>query len=184
MELYITNTYNIEKVENGEQFLNIEGYACHFGQMNLNEQVVDAHSFDLFFDLYKQNKITPRLNYEHSNTVIGGIDKLERTADGVYMTAHLNKEIPVVNDMIIPNILAGDIKSFSTEGLIKGGYNGIVELETGYYIKNFILTGVSVVSTPADWDAEFSVANVLKGFEEWKLQNAVKENNKKIYLFL
>lgn len=183
-KIYIQNTFDIQNAVEDDKFLKIEGYACHFNQMNLNNQIVDGHSFDTFFDLYNGGKLKPALNYEHTKNVIGGIDSLSLNDTGIYMFAHLNKNVPMNAEMIIPNILMGDIKGFSTEGYIKGGYNGIVELDNGYYVKDFILTAVSVVSTPADWDAEFSLSNVFKGFEAWKLQNNVIQPVKKIYMYL
>ena len=178
--LITTNNYEIHNAVETDDFLNIEGYCCHYNKMNLNSQVVDEKSFAYFFSLYNANKLTPRLNYNHSDTVIGGIDKIRTEYDGLYMYAHLNKNIPVNNEMIIPNILAGDIKSLSTEGFIKDGYKGIEELENGYYVKNFVLTGVSVVSTPSDPDAQFSITNFVKEYEEWK--KSTLATKRKIYL--
>lgn len=184
-ELYINNSYQIEKLSDDADSLYIEGYCSHFNVVNLNKQVVDKKSFDYFFNLYNGQKLKPRLNYEHTNDVIGGIDSLKSDDTGIYMVAHLNKTLPLNRDMIIPNILAGDISAFSTEGFIKDGYAGIVELENGYYVKNFVLTGVSVVSTPADWDAMFSVSNFIKGYEEWKANNKQEEAvQRKLYLLL
>lgn len=176
---YSNNNYEIHNAVETDEFLKIEGYCCHFNKMNLNREVVDEKSFSYFFSLYRDSKLTPRLNYNHTDTIIGGVDKIQVEYDGLYMYAHLNKNLPINNDMLIPNILAGDIRSLSTEGFVKGGYNGIVELENGYYVKDFVLTGVSVVSTPSDWDANFSISNFMKGYEEWK-----NEQVKKIYLFL
>ena len=87
--------------------------------------------------------------------------------------------------MIIPNILSGDLNSFSTEGYIKDGYNGIVENEDGtYYVKDFLLTAVGIVPTPADWDATFTLANYLKGYEEDKRKRESEEQKRKWYLFI
>lgn len=174
-ELIITNTYDIQNAFEGDGRLNLEGYCCHFDVMNLNQQVVDADSFKYFFNLYREGKMKPALNYEHTTNIIGGIDSIEVVDKGLYMKAHLNKSVPL-NDMIIPNIIAGDIKSFSTEGFVKDGYEGLVELNNGgVYIKNFILTAVAVVSVPADFDAVFSVTNMLEGYSKWKTENAVNE---------
>lgn len=181
--LIITNTYDIRNAVEESDRLNIEGYCCHYDVMNLNQQVVDSKSFDYFFNLYKEGKMKPALNYEHTTNIIGGIDNIERDSKGLYMKAHLNKSVPL-NDMIIPNILAGDIKSFSTEGFVKDGYKGIIELDNGFYIQNFVLTAVAVVSVPADWDAQFSVANIVTGYNEWKAKNAIEEPVRKWWLFL
>ena len=183
-DIILTNTYTIQNAVEDSDKLNIEGYCCHYNKTNLNDQIVDARSFDYFFNLYDEGKMKPALNYEHTTEIIGGVDSIERRDDGLFMTAHLNKSVPV-NNMIIPNIIAGDIKSFSTEGFVKGGYAGLEERDNGFYIKDFVLTAVAIVSVPADWDAEFSVANMLKGYDEWKAQNAVKEEPKhSIIIFL
>ena len=180
-QIYVSNNnYQIHNAIETDDFLKIEGYCCHFNKMNLNKEVVDENSFNYFFSLYNDGKLTPRLNYNHTDAVIGGIDKIRVEYGGLYMYAHLNKNIPLNNEMIIPNILAGDIKSLSTEGFIKDGYNGIQEIENGYYVKNFVLTGVSVVSTPSDPDAKFSISNFFKEYEEWKLSTLATK--RKIYL--
>ena len=181
--LYLNDNFEIQNTVETDNFLAIEGYACHYDKKNLNNQVVDGESFRTFFEMYKANQLNPRLNYNHTDDVIGGIDELTPMSDGIWIKAHLNKMIPMVKDMIIPNVLAGDINSFSTEGYVKGGYNGIVELENGYYVKDFILTGVSVVSTPADAEATFSIANYIREYDEW-LKKEQTMTNRKIHLLI
>lgn len=177
--IYLYNQLAITNKNEKENMLEIEGYCCHFNKINLNNEMVDERSFDCFFNLYNQNKLKPCLNYNHTDTTIGGIDLIENVGDGLFMKAHVNKDVAICRDMLIPNILSNDINSLSTEGFILGGYDGIVELDGGgYYCKDFMLMGVAIVNCPADFEATFSVANYMKNFE--KVQ---KSTNSKWYLF-
>lgn len=178
-KLYYNNICKIENASTEDGFLKIEGYCAHYGKPNLNDEIVDAKSFDAFFNMYKSNQITPHLTWEHTDTVIGGIDKIVSKNNGLWMSARLNNNVKIVNEMIAPNVLAGDIDRFSTEGYIMNGIDGIVENEDGsYYVKNFLLTAVSVVRTPADPAAVFTVKNFV---DEW---NAEHKPIRKFYWFM
>lgn len=169
------NDFRIENALVEDDVLKIAGYCAHYNTANLNDEVVDAHSFDTFFRMYDSGKIKPHLTWEHTDTVIGGIDSLESKSNGLWMAAHLNNNVKIVNEMIMPNVLKGDIDSLSTEGWIQGGYDGIVQHKDGsYYVKDFILTAVSVVRTPADSNAIFSVRNYIEEFK--------RKPKRKIYL--
>jgi len=163
-KIFICKNYAITNAVEDGNFLKIEGYACHFNQKNLNNEIVDEKSFKDFFELYNAKKVVPALNWSHTDTIIGNIDKLESKSDGLFMQARLNKSVKIVEDMIAPNILSGAINSFSTEGYCQGGYDGIVynEKDGSYYVKSFLLTAVAVVAVPADWEAKFSVSNLFK----------------------
>lgn len=179
------DTIRIENAVNTDGRLDIEGMACHFLQENLNGEVVDAKSFESFFTLYNSKKLRPRLNYNHTDQLLGAIDSLETRNDGLWMKAHLNTNIAVVRDTIAPCIMAGDINGLSTEGFVAGGYDSIVENKDGsYYVRDFMLTGVSVVSTPADWDATFTLANFIEKFAKARGDEAAKalESRRLIYI--
>ena len=177
------NGYKIENVKNTENTLNIEGTICHWNTANLNRERVDKNSFNHFFELYNSGKIRPRLNYEHTDQVIGGVDEIVPFDDGLYMAAHLAKNVAIVRDTIIPLIETSDLCSFSTEGLVN--YDDIEEFNDGtYYVKNFLLTGISIVSVPADPCAKFSLANFINDYQAEKLKKANENINKsKYYLF-
>ena len=167
-KLYLYNNCVITNAAVDGDFLNIEGYAAHYNKANLNREVVDSNSFTKFFAMYGEKKLIPLINWEHGDSVIGDITKIESRDDGLWIQGRLNQGVKIVADMIAPNILAGTLNSFSTEGFIDGGYDGIVENSDGtYYVKDFLLTAVSVVRNPADWDAKFSIKNY---FEELKAQ--------------
>lgn len=163
-KLYIyNNEFRIENAVKEDALLRIEGYCAHWNKANLNHEVVDYKSFDNFFEMYNAGKLRPALNYNHSADLIGGIDNLERTDTGLYIKCHLNRNISLVRDMVEPCIDAGDLTSFSTEGYVEGGWDGITELDNdNYYVKSFLLTAVAVVAVPADYEARFTVANILQ----------------------
>ena len=145
-----------------DNMLRIEGTAAHFGEANLNNEIVDEKSFDSFFLLYREGKLTPVLNFNHDPyALIGGIDNIYTKDNALWCSAHLNKDIAICRDTLIPMVMSGDIKSYSTEGWV--GFNDIVEHDDGtYYCKNFMLTGVAVVSLPADYNSEFSIKNYFE----------------------
>lgn len=175
------NGLGITKVTNTENFVNIEGFAAHFEKANLNREIVNAESFNDFFELYNAGKLRPRLNYEHTEQLLGGIDSLEIKDNGLYMKAHLNKNVKMVSDTILPLIESNDINSFSTEGFID--WNDIVENEDGsYFVKSFMLTGVSIVSCPADPDAKFSLNSFINEYLE-KKKETVNQINKNLKWF-
>lgn len=167
-KLYLYNQFAINNVQEDDNIIKVDGYCCHYNKINLNNEMVDEKSFDAFFELYNANKLKPNLNYNHTEQLIGGIDSITSMKDGLFMQAHINKDVAIVRDMIAPLIMSGDINSFSTEGWILNGYDGIVELNEGnaYYVKDFMLMGVAVVANPADWDAKFSIANYIKDLKK------------------
>ena len=178
---FITHTFKIENAAKDEKGLKIEGYCAHYNQKNLNGELVDHNSYKAFFNLYKEGKIKPNLNWNHTDMIIGGIDTIESKNKGLYITCHLNNEVAIVRDMIAPNVLAGDLDSFSTEESPLNGYDDVVRLEdNGFYLKNAILRGVAIVSIPADWTAKFTVANYLKelGVELEKNKDEIEKNSK------
>ena len=176
MNKIFINGIKIENAVNKDNIISIEGYCCHFGRPNLNNECVDANSFKKFFDMYENGIIKPNLNYNHSDRLIGGIDDIASMDEGLYMQAHLNKDVALVRDTIWPLIESGDIDSVSTEGFIDNGWNGIIENEDGsYYVKDFILLGVALVANPADWDAKFTFKNFLdENKARIELENAKK----------
>lgn len=168
-DLIITNA-----VED-KNFLKIDGTAAHFGSPNLNGEIVDANSFSDFFDMYNGGKLNPALNYNHdSNMLIGGVDRVYIQDNTLCCSAHLNKNIAFCRDTLIPMIMSGDVKSYSTEGYVN--YNDIVMRDDGtYYASNFLLTAVAIVSTPADYRSEFTIKNCFERIEREKMESAVRK---------
>ena len=153
------NNLHIFNAVEKDSFIQIEGSAAHFGTPNLNGEIVDAASFDDFFALYQDGKLIPALNYNHdSNMLIGGVDEVAIHDDTLYVRAHINKNIAFCRDTLIPMVLASDVNSYSTEGFCD--LNKVKENEDGtYYAGSFILTALAVVTTPADWQSEFTIKN-------------------------
>ena len=174
-KFYIENRFELANAAQEDGFLRIEGFCCHFDIRNLNDQVTDSKSFDAFFEMYNSGKLKPVMNYNHDpNQVIGGIDDVAVMDDGLYLQARLNMSVPLVRDMIAPNVMAGDINSFSTEGrTLNSPHEDLVPLANGgFYIRNFILTAVAVVTTPADPDAKFEIRNF---FDEYRRLQSPEE---------
>ena len=123
------------------------------------------------------------MNWNHSDQLIGGIRDIISVDEGLYMTAYLNNKIALVRDMITPSVLAGELDSFSTEGYIQNGYDGIEENEDGsYYVKDFLLTAVAIVPTPADPNATFTLKNFIDEYQAQKIQQNETIKKSKWYL--
>lgn len=150
--------------EETDESVRIIGYGCHYNKVNLNKEIVDRNSFNAFFGMYEKGEIDVKCNWEHDrDMIIGGVNSIESDDTGLIIDVTLTKGVKIVDEMIVPNIRAGVIKSYSTEGWILNGYDGIEERENGtYYVKDFLLTNIAIVSHPADPHAEFTVANMLR----------------------
>lgn len=174
----IYNDLDVLACNSADDRLNIEGFAAHFGRKNLNGEIVFAESFNMFFEAYGKGQIKPVLNFEHQgDKQIGGIDEIVREKDGLYVRAHINRSIPYCAEWLIPNIMAGDINKLSSEGIIVGGRDGVtVNSDGSYTVMNFLLTAVAVVKHPADWDAEFTVANYLKTVPEEEAREDIERS--------
>lgn len=158
---YFDNIQITNAAEDGGA-LKIEGYTAHWDSANLNRQRVNSKSFDKFFDMLAKGKLdNPVLNYNHDSTMlIGKVDGLERDKNGLFVRAHINKEVAFVRDTLAPMIMNGDIDKLSTEGYISK--NDVEFYDDGtFYIRNFMLSAIAVVSVPADWDAKFELTNVV-----------------------
>lgn len=161
----------------------IEGFAAHWYKPNFNEERVDASSFDKFFQLMGEGKIEPVLNFNHSSErIIGKIDRLETKEDGLWMEAHVNKNVAFVKETVWPLIEAGDLNGLSTEGYIPSSDNIEWLKDNTYFVKTFILTAVAVCALPADGYARFSVANVVNNMRP--TEEEAKETIKKLKLYL
>ena len=179
-KVYICNNCAITNAVEDENFLHIEGYAAHFNRANLNSERVTKESFDEFFELYNNKKLVPGLNWNHDpNMYIGGITGLTTDKNGLYMKARLNKNVKIVAEMLLPNILSEDIRGLSTEGFVD--YTDIEYLKDGTYMcKKFLLTNIAVVKTPADWEAGFSISNLFKNN---KPQEPAKPRKSIVYMW-
>lgn len=138
----------------------IEGYAAHFNTPNKNKEIVDADSFSYWFAELDKGQQKPVMNYNHNNDmIIGGWDLLQCDNTGLYVIGHINSEVALCRDTIIPLVKNGDLNSLSTEGFSNRSENKIVD--GNVYIPNFILTAISLVGLPADFFAKFEIKNGL-----------------------
>lgn len=179
--IYLQNDIKLINLKEDDGKMFLEGYACHFNKTNLNSQIVNAKSFEKYFELLKNNTISKAImNWEHErDKQIGAIDNITSDEDGLFIEAHLNTEIPFVSDWLVPNIKANDLTGLSTEGYVYGGINGIITNEDGsFYVKDFILSAVALTNNPADVEARFSLANAV---QEWNDVNTAKKT--KWYIF-
>lgn len=184
-KIYFSNTL-LNYEQDGDRF-SLTGYAAHFGEANLNRERVNASSFAQCLKDRSEGRHNIVVNYNHLSDVYGGVDEITTDSTGLFVRAHLNTAIPFVRDNLIPNILAGDIKSFSTEGVCPNGFDDIVynDRDDTYFVKNFYLLAVAVTPHPADWKSEFTVANAFKMFAKEREDEAARlYQSKRLLYFL
>ena len=171
-----------DNIKEEGNLLHVEGYACHFNRTNENYEIVDEHSFEKFFTMLKQNDRMPYFNYNHeTGNIIGGWDSIVADEVGLLCKGHLNLDDSFVKDRIIPHLMNGDLNGLSTEG--RYPISSVEERESGLYIGEYQLTGISLVSLPADFQAGIDSYNSVRAeFEERKKKNRELEKVLRYYI--
>ena len=155
--LKLTNTRTDTKDEN---LLLVEGYGCHFNEPNGNGEIVTENSFTDFFEQLKAGGQMPYFNYQHNATdIIGGWDSVEADERGLICKGHINKRVALVRDTVLPLIESGDLAGLSTEGYSMGWWD---DEKNVWHAEKFMLLGISLVSLPADFQAQMVVRNELR----------------------
>ena len=152
---------NKETIKEDGNLLKIEGYACHFGTANGNGEIVSESSFADFFKALEEGGQMPSFTFNHnSNALIGGWDSIVSDEKGLYVKGHINTDVAFVRDNLLPLIKGGDLNCLSTEGFVgdcKRNDDGT------YHAGAFILTAISLVALPADFNAKtITSENALK----------------------
>lgn len=156
-EKHILNAYRINRSERDGDTLKIEGYACHFGTVNGNGEVVNKESFDFFLGELKKDGLMPIFNFNHNpDRIIGGWDSIEADEKGLYAKGHLNTGVAFVRDELLPLIEAGDLSHLSTEGWANGHWS---EELNAFVCDEFLLCGIALVALPADFKAKADIHN-------------------------
>lgn len=165
MERVILNEYcSINAVHDDEEtnLVKIEGYACHFDIANKNGEIVHKNSFtDCLAEFRKENRM-PMMNFNHNpDLIIGGWEEFEIRNDGLFAKGHLNKDVALVRDTVLPLIKSGDLKGLSTEGYTK--WADIEQLDNGILrLNRFMLMGVALVALPADPKTDIALRNRIE----------------------
>lgn len=160
-EKIVFSCNGLEHSQNDENpnLVRIEGYAAHFDTPNGNWEIVNRNSFDKFMQERKEKGLRPLLTFDHnSQNIIGGWDDFEIREDGLYAIGHLNTDVALVRDTVLPLMRSGDLRGLSTEGWSNFDENTIHEDGT-MEIKNFFLYAISVVGFPADSAANAELKN-------------------------
>lgn len=149
----------ITSSETNEKVLKIAGYAAHWDVPNLNGEVVHKDSFNRFLTALKDNGQMPAMTvYHNSEKVVGKWTLIEARDEGLYVEGELYLENSYVANEIAPLIRNGALKSLSTEGFSKMDENDINN-DGSVTINHFTLTAISIVSVPADLEAQFETKN-------------------------
>lgn len=142
----------------GDNLQRIAGYVCKWNETNANGWNIRPGAFDKSLAAFSEQGLKPRLDYEHDfSAVIGGIDSLESDDKGLYIVAHLNTDVALVRDTVLPLMKSGDLNFFSSEFITDEAEWS----EDGNYVlvQSATLVGVAVVSLPADSGAEAYLAS-------------------------
>ena len=171
MEKLILNALKLDRVVRSEAdgLVAVEGYACHYNTANHNGEIVDEASFRSWLDTLGKGGMMPIFNYQHGEQIIGGWDRFESDATGLKAYGHLNTNVAFVRDNILPLVEAGDVSHLSTEGWCD--WDDLEERGDDLYLRNFKLTGVSLVAMPADFGAKMTLKNE---FAAWKKRQKPK----------
>lgn len=151
---YISQNIAFSRKEKTDSGYIIEGYACHWDKPNHNGEIVTKTTYDNFFKVMQEKGQFPSLNLFHLPIVIGVWDAFETDNDtGLYVKGRIEDTNFISKNYVLPLIECGALRSLSTEGLTN--WRNIEETDNGILLKESVLTAVSVVSLPADFDANF-----------------------------
>lgn len=179
MERVILNEYcsiNSFKEDKKSNLVTIEGYACHFNVANKNGEIVHEDSFTECLAEFKKEGRMPIMNYNHNpEYLIGGWDEITVHKEGLYVKGHLNKDVALVRDTVLPLIKSGDLSGLSTEGFTC--FKDIEEDEKGNLrLNKFFLMGIAIVAMPADPKADVSIRNQWEKEKKEKIEKKEEEN--------
>lgn len=165
--------------------LYISGYAMHFNEVNHNGEMVLPGAFDSFFAELKENNIMPIFDAFHKQDyLIGAWEEIKQDETGLFVEGFLDLNIAEVANNIAPLVRNGALSGLSTEMWID--YNDIEPKEDHYVVKKAMLTGISLVPIPADFQARIVLKNALENPEEQKNHeenSAAEPKSKNLLLF-
>ena len=160
--IFSCNGLQFSENEEKPNIIKIEGYAAHFNKANGNAEIVTKNSFKKFLDLMNEKGVKPLLTFDHqSQNIIGGWDNLEIREEGLYAVGHINADVALVRDTILPLMKSGDLNGLSTEGWSSMRENKFSDDGT-MEIANFFLYAISLVGFPADYEAKANLKNKRK----------------------
>lgn len=157
--------------EGNEKGFEVSGKLTVFDVRNLNGYKFTRKSYDKFVDeYYSRNGYNIPLNIKHVENdfqhVAGYVKSMEKTEDGVKMTAFVPRWVYAYN-WIKNAINDGVLQGFSNAGAIVDAV--YQEKDDTLVVNEFALLHVALVETPADIEAKFEIKNTaFSGFGEEK----------------
>lgn len=166
----------------GDNLIRIAGYAAHFGVVNGNGEIVTESSFKAFFEALQEGGQMPMLTYNHnSDLLIGGWDKITADEKGLYAEGHINADVALVRDTILPLMESGDLNGLSTEGFYDWNTASVND-DGSINIADYALLAVSLVALPADFAAKVESRNALTLERQTKSENKTEEDNTHLFI--
>lgn len=168
----------ISDEQGNEKGFEVDGILTTFDLVNENGMSFKSESYDRFVtDYFERNNLNVPVCLDHIDTDIrlaaGHVSRMEKTADGVVMTAFVPRYCYYYN-LIKAMIEGGDYQGFSNCG---GVAAADYDKEGNLVISDFELLHVAIVRTPADTTATFKVANTsFRGFAP--MEDKTVENRK------
>ena len=157
----LSNTLDIPE----DNKLYISGYAMHFNEVNHNGELVLPGAFDDFFKELKESKIMPLFDAFHKQDyLIGAWEEIKQDEKGLLVEGFLDLNIAEVANNVAPLVRNGALSGLSTEMWIN--YNDIDQKDDYYIVKKAMLTGISLVPIPADFQARVVLKNSLEEQQE------------------
>lgn len=151
----------------------ISGYACTYGKITHNDNFMEVGVFDKSVEEYKRLGRNIRMYFQHSETeLIGGFPPAEIKIDqkGLYMTGYINLDVQrgkeayaLAKQGVLTDLSIG---FFVEDYVIENGLR---------IIKNLRLQEVSLVSQPADTNANITDIQGATSFQDLPLTDRDRE---------
>lgn len=153
-----------------ETGIEVSGVLTTFGEVNENGYIFERGSYDRSVEKYfEANKLNIPLCLYHNDanpdTLCGIVTTLTKTDRGIEIVGLLKPNSAKLYRFIKSQLDDGILQGFSNAGFIADGvYDGTAG---AVRVKDFELTHVALVSTPADTGATLRTVNtIFKGFEK------------------
>lgn len=161
----------------------IKGYETKFGKTNNNGERYEKDCLDDFVqNYYIKNKLNLPVTIQHRDDlkhVVGRVLLIEVNSVGFYFVAYIPRAIAEYNDILV-RIREGILQGMSKEGWCDWKDTDLFYKKDGSFdyvlYKKMTLTGISIVTTPAN-GIPFEKVQQIKNELQYHKQNAIVNGN-------
>lgn len=155
--------FNEIRIEESEgKRLRVKGFLQHYNVVNINGQRDRRNAYKKWLEAFRNGKAALPLVVMHQSKgatdIVGKFVEIEDTDEGLVGTAEF-LDTEAIEREIIPRVKNGIWPAFSTEGVVtEMVYTDDYKV---YEVCNAYLTAVSLVSMPADIEAQAQIINQI-----------------------